>query len=53
MMAPSVPELSHSGGLCGELPHLRVSSQEAEGVQALSFSSAAHQLQVTLGYHKN
>lgn len=53
MMAPSVPQLSHSGGICRELPHLRVSSQEAKGLQALSFSSVAHQLQVILGYRKN
>lgn len=53
MMALRVPQLSHGGGICGELPYLRVSSREAEGLQALSFSSAALQLPVTLGYRKN
>ena len=56
MMVLRVPQMSHSGGICRVLPasgHLRGSSREAEGLHALSFSSAAHRLQVTLGRFKN
>lgn len=49
VMVLSVPQMSHSGGVCRVLPschhlgHPRGSPKDAEGLHTLSFSSSAHQ----------